>query len=131
MAHVGLGPSPQLVKLGLFVQLHADHHAIGHALSPHVLIACIQNIGRGIIRLEVDLVLFVLKEIMPYLGYPLVCLRLGKPQPLRQQVAVLAREERSLHLTALGRGRSEKAQATKTHQQGRQKTLMTHGYKVL
>jgi len=45
VAHVGVRPLPEPVELRLLVQLHGEHHAIGHALAADVVVADVRNVG--------------------------------------------------------------------------------------
>ena len=56
MYFFALRPSEQTVEFLLLVQLHGDHHAVGHALGARVKVLDIGHVGHVVPYLEIDLV---------------------------------------------------------------------------
>ncbi|OQA22367.1 MAG: hypothetical protein BWY63_00860 [Chloroflexi bacterium ADurb.Bin360] len=45
LVHVGFGPLPDAIEFLFFVHLDGDHHAVGHALRTHVIVARVEQVS--------------------------------------------------------------------------------------
>ena len=86
--HISLGPLPDPVKLLLHVQLHAHHHAVGHAFGAGVIVPRIHQVAHILPHGMVDpLLLAAVEKGLHDLFQLPVNLLLGNPD-FRKHVAV-------------------------------------------
>ena len=92
LVHVGVGPFPDAVELRLPVQLHGDHHPVGHALGADVLVLDVRHVGHLAVDRVVDALVVVaaVEELLPG-GLDLrVDLGVGAAEIFGEEVAVPA-----------------------------------------
>jgi hypothetical protein len=93
--HVRLCPVPQGVELRLPVELNGDHHAVAQSLGAHVPVAGVVHIGfRTVFVAPIHVVerrgRAPAKVVVPEDLYLSVHVRLARPEPLAEEIAVVA-----------------------------------------
>lgn len=92
-------PTPESVELLWFVELQADHHAVGHSLGTHIIAAHIIDEGHRVVHLVINRALVGLsktrevawgEEVLPERIHTCIDLFLADAKNMFEVVGVLA-----------------------------------------